>query len=42
MWALITSEDSAFGYVDGVGVIEVDLVFVIHGCVVGIGKFAAT
>ena len=41
-WALIASEDSAFGDVDSVRVVEVDFVFVVHGCVVGIGEFAAT
>ena len=42
MWASIASEDSMLGYVDGVRVIEVDIVFVVHSCEVGIGKFAPT
>ena len=41
-WASIASEDSTFGDVDSVRVVEVDFMFVVHGCVVGIGKFAAT
>ena len=41
-WGSIASEDSMFGDVHSVGVVEVDFVLVVHGCVVGIGKFAAT
>ena len=41
-WASVASEDCAFGDVDSGGVIEIDFVFVVHGCVVGIGEFAAT
>ena len=40
--ATISCEDSGFGDVDSVGVVEINFMFVINGCVVGIGKLATT
>ena len=41
-WASISGEDSLLGYVDSVGVVEIYFVFVVHSCVIGISKLAAT
>jgi hypothetical protein len=35
-------EDSLLGYVDSGGVVEIYFVFVVHSCVIGTSKLAAT
>ena len=42
MCAAIACQYSFFGDVNGVGVVEIDLCFVIHHSISGISKFAAT